>query len=114
MSSKRKGIRREWELKKVLEERGFLVLRSSASRTGIDLIAGNGKDVYAIQVQESEYVSEEKLFDLKRYAKAFRLKPVFALKRKNGKRSAWFFVELKDMKKTGKMYKVEKFTMELE
>ena len=82
MSSKRKGIRREWELRKLLRERGYLVIRSSASKTGIDLIAGNGKEVLAIQVQSSEYVSDEKLQELKKYAHAIKAKPVLAIKKR--------------------------------
>jgi len=102
MSSKRKGIKKEWELKKYLEKNGYLVLRSAASKTGIDLLAGNGKEVIAIQVQTSEYISKDKLEALKKYAFVFNAKPVIAIK----KRKSWIFVEEKDLEKTGKMFKI--------
>ena len=103
MSSKRKGIKKEWELKKHLEKIGYLVLRSSASKTGIDLLAGNGKEVMAIQVQTSEYISKDKLEALKKYALAFNAKPVIAVKTRKG----WIFAEEKDLEKTGKMFKIK-------
>ncbi len=102
MSSKRKGIKREWELKRYLENQGYFVLRSSASKTGIDLLAGNGKEVLAFQVQTSLYVSEEKLEELRRHARALKAKPLIAIKR----RGKWIFAEEKDLEKTGKMFKV--------
>lgn len=102
MSSKRKGIKKEWELKKYLEKIGYLVLRSSASKTGIDLLAGNGKEVIAIQVQTSEYISKDKLEELKKYAFAFNAKPVIAIKTRKG----WIFAQEKDLEKTGKMFKI--------
>ncbi len=101
MSSKRKGIRREWELRKLLRERGYLVIRSSASKTGIDLIAGNGKEVLAIQVQSSEYVSEEKMQELKKYAHAIKAKPVLAIKKRK-----WIFAGEKNLEKIGRMWKL--------
>ncbi len=107
MSSKRKGIKKEWELKKYLEKNGYLVMRSSASRTGIDILAGNGKEVIAFQVQTNEYISAEKVEELKKYAKAFRAKPVIAIKTRKG----WIFAEEKDLEKTGKMFKVKKRTL---
>lgn len=103
MSSKRKGIKREWELRKYLEKNGYLVLRSSASKTGIDLLAGNGKEVLAFQVQTSLYLSEEKLNELKKYAHALKAKPLLAIKLK-GK---WVFAEEKNLEKTGKMFKIK-------
>jgi len=102
MSAKRKGIRREWELRKILLEKGYLVIRSSASRTGVDILAGNGKEVIAFQVQSSAYVPEEKLKALEKYAKAFKAKAVIAVKSK-GK---WIFVEVKNLKKTPKGWKI--------
>ncbi len=101
MSSKRKGIRKEWELKRFLENNGYLVIRSSASKTGVDLVAGNGKEVLAIQVQSSEYLPDEKLSELKKYAKAIKAKPVIAIKKRR-----WFFVSEKDLEKSGKMWKI--------
>jgi Holliday junction resolvase len=101
--SKRKGIRREWELKKFLEGKGYKVVRSSASKTGIDLIAGNEKEVIALQVQTSEYISQDKLNALFEYAKAFKAKPIIARK----VRGKWIFAEERDLERCGKMWKIK-------
>ncbi len=102
MSAKRKGIRKEWELRKLLVAKGYLVLRSSASRTGVDILAGNGEEVIAFQVQSTPYIPEEKLKALEKYAKAFKAKAVIAVKIK-GK---WFFAEVGKLKKTKKGWKI--------
>ncbi len=102
MSAKRKGIRREWELRRLLLAKGYLVIRSSASRTGVDILAGNGEEIIAFQVQSTPYIPEEKLKTLEKYAKAFKAKAVIAVKVK-GK---WFFVEAKKLKKTQKGWKI--------
>jgi Holliday junction resolvase len=103
MSSKRKGIKKEWELRRFLEAKGYLVIRSSASRTGIDLIAGNGSKVLAFQVQSSEYIPEEKLMQLKKYANALNAKPIIAVK----ERGKWIFAEEEDLERIGKMWKIK-------
>lgn len=112
MSSKSKGIRKEWALKQYLEKQGFLVLRSSASKTGIDLLAGDGKEVMAIQVQSSPYIYPEKLQELIKYADAIKAKPMIVLRKRKvsaNNRSAvpWIFIRPDQLKKTGKMFKIE-------
>lgn len=106
MSSKSIGIRKEWSLKRKLEREGFLVLRSSASKTGIDLIAGRTvdgrKEIKAFQVQTSPYIYPEKVEELERFAKALNAEPVIAI-HNNG----WSFVNPKKLKKSGKMFKVD-------
>lgn len=109
MSSKSIGIRKEWALKAFLEKQGFLVMRSSASKTGIDILAGNpfkksvdGKpELLAIQVQTSEYIYPEKVEELKKYASAFNAQPLIAL-RMGGE---WKFIKPEQLKKSGKMLK---------
>ncbi len=103
MSHKSIGIRKEWALKAHLEKQGFLVLRSSASKTGIDLLAGNPqtKELLALQVQTSEYIYPEKVEDLKKYAHAFGAQPLIALRR-NGN---WKFIKPEELQSSGKMLK---------
>ncbi len=105
MSNKSIGIRKEWSLKNKLEAEGYLVMRSSASRTGIDILAGKpaeaGRDFLAFQVQTSEYIYPEKVADLERYARAFGAQPFIALLRKK-----WHFIKPEELEKNGKMWKI--------
>ncbi|NOZ81724.1 MAG: hypothetical protein GXO63_01075 [Candidatus Micrarchaeota archaeon] len=103
MSNKSRGIKKEWLLKKELERSGYLVIRSSASKTGIDLLAAKNGRVLAFQVQSSEYIYPEKLRELEKYAEAFGAEPLVAV-RKNGK---WKFSAPEKLKKSGKMFKLE-------
>ncbi len=103
MSSKSKGIRKEWALKKMLESKGYLVIRSSASKTGVDLLAGKNGKVVALQLQTSEYVYPEKIEALKKYAKAFKAEPVLCVNKKR----KWIFIEPDKLEKIGKMLKVQ-------
>jgi len=53
MSKSDKGRRAEWELRDILEKRGYYVIRSAASHL-IDLIAvGNGGTVTAVEVKST-------------------------------------------------------------
>jgi Holliday junction resolvase len=102
MSRKRKGIRKEWELRKLLLSSGFLVIRSSASRTGVDILASNYKQVIAFQVQSSRYLSMDKVRELEKYARAFNAVPVIAVK----ERRKWIFNSVEELEECGKEAKV--------
>ncbi len=102
MSNKSKGIKKEWLLKRHLEDEGYLVIRSSASKTGVDILAGKNGRVLAFQVQTSDYIYPEKVRELERYAEAFGAEPVLAV-RKNGK---WIFASPGDLKRSGRMFKI--------
>lgn len=110
MSHKSIGIRKEWALKAFLEKQGFLVMRSSASKTGIDLLAGRimneagqqKSELLALQVQTSEYIYPEKVKDLKKYASAFGAQPLIAL-RIDGK---WKLIKPEELQSSGKMLKI--------
>lgn len=107
MSNKSIGIKKEWSLKNKLENDGYLVMRSSASKTGIDILAGKfaggeAHELLAFQVQTSEYIYPEKVADLIRYAQAFGAQPFVALTRDR----KWHFVKPDDLEKNGKMWKV--------
>ncbi len=105
MSNKSIGLKKEWSLKRKLEADGYLVMRSSASKTGIDILAGKsaegGHELLAFQVQTSEYIYPEKVADLEKYAQAFGAQPFIALVRNR----KWFFVKPDDLEKNGKMWK---------
>ena len=105
MSNKSIGIRKEWNLKRNLESEGYLVMRSSASKTGIDILAGkvvgDSHELLAFQVQTSEYIYPEKVHDLVRYAQAFGAQPFVALI--NNKK--WHFINPEKLHKGGKMWK---------
>lgn len=106
MSNKSIGLRKEWSLKSKLVSEGYLVMRSSASKTGIDILAGKpsaegGHELLAFQVQTSEYIYPEKVADLEKYARAFGARPFIALLRKR-----WIFVKPEELEKNGKMWKV--------
>lgn len=105
VSNKSIGIRKEWSLKAKLQKDGYLVMRSSASKTGIDILAGkvvgNAHELLAFQVQTSEYIYPEKVADLVRYAQAFGAQPFIALFRKK-----WHFIKPDELEKNGKMWKV--------
>lgn len=106
MSNKSIGIRKEWSLKNKLEADGYLVMRSSASKTGIDILAGRvvrgAHELLAFQVQTSEYIYPEKVADLEKYARAFGAQPFVALVRNR----KWHFVKPDDLEKNGKMWKI--------
>lgn len=106
MSNKSIGLKKEWSLKRKLEAEGYLVVRSSASKTGIDILAGkslaDAHQLLAFQVQTSEYIYPEKVADLIRYAQAFGAKPFIALIRNR----KWHFIRPEELKKNGKMWKV--------
>ncbi len=107
MSNKAIGLRKEWSLKNKLESDGYLVMRSSASKTGIDILAGKsaagGHELLAFQVQTSEYIYPEKVADLIRYAQAFGAQPFVALTRKR----KWHFIKPDDLEKNGRMWKIQ-------
>jgi Holliday junction resolvase len=106
MSNKSIGLKKEWSLKRKLDSEGYLVMRSSASKTGIDILAGkaseSGRELLAFQVQTSEYIYPEKVADLVRYAQAFGAQPFVALTRDR----KWIFVRPDDLEKNGKMWKI--------
>ncbi len=105
MSNKSRGISKEWSLKNKLGSDGYLVMRSSASKTGIDILAGKsaagGHELLAFQVQTSEYIYPEKVADLEKYARAFGAQPFIALIKKR----KWYFVKPDDLEKNGRMWK---------
>ena len=64
-----------------LEERGFKCMRSSGSHTPLDLLAGDGVRVYAIQVKYGKTRQKVDLDELREWAKMFKAVPYVATKR---------------------------------
>ncbi|MBA7491261.1 hypothetical protein ES702_01806 [subsurface metagenome] len=81
MSSYRKGVKAEREIIIFFNDKHSCVcIRSSGSHTPIDVICGNGSEVYAIQVKTGKRrvrVDEEKLEE---YARMLKAIPVIARK----------------------------------
>ena len=81
---KQRGIKGERELFHKLQERGFTVARVAGSGSvqspSCDLLAGNGKVMYAIEckttVKNKIHISKRQIDDLKTFAKGFGLKPI--------------------------------------
>ena len=61
------------------------IIRSAGSHTPIDIIASNGKNVFAVQVKQSGYISRQDKLELIQWAKAFNARPMLAVKQ-NGSR----------------------------
>lgn len=82
-----KGRALEYECKRVLEELGYVVIRSAGSHTPADLVAcRNGKFAF-IQVQADSHLPRQKESALKAFAKRAGAVAYFAYKR----RGSWFF-----------------------
>lgn len=80
MSAYKKGYRAEREIRQIFEEKGYVSMRSAGSLSPIDVLVGNGTEVYAIQVKTGKrkvYIDEEKL---KEYARMLKAVPVIARK----------------------------------
>jgi len=69
--SKRYGIGKEREVRKILERMGYVVTRSSASLGMFDLIAVNNKRIRLIQVKATKskkvYMNKEELDDIRNF-----------------------------------------------
>jgi len=81
-----KGRRLEYEAKERLESWfGMYVLRSAGSHSPIDLLAGNGMQVFAVQVKDGYLPSESELNMLRVWAEKFQATPVVMVKQKGGR-----------------------------
>lgn len=86
-----KGVQLEYRAKALMESWfGCFVVRSAGSHTPIDLLCGNGQEVYAVQIKsESTYRS----FDwntLRQCAENFQAIPTVLVHKKGGIWSVWF------------------------
>ena len=102
----RKGASAERELIKMLEKKGFAVVRSAGSKK-VDIVAGNGKTYLCIEVKTTRsdklYLSEEDLMKVKNFSTIFGGKGIIAVKFIN---NGWYFFDAEELKKSGKNYKI--------
>ena len=80
IKTKAKGSRRERKVKKILENQGYICLKSAASLGIFDLVCFNGKEIRFIQVKSNYCPPKEK-----RKIKEFDLLPP------NSKKEIWVF-----------------------
>jgi len=112
--SKSKGTYYERQLVKAFWDAGFGVMRAptsggATSRALPDLVVGNGKVYYAIEVKMRRelplYIEEEQIEELKEFSRRFGAKPFIAVKLY---RKDWTFIPLSSISKNGKRFKVGK------
>ncbi len=85
-----RGRSAEYWVKGLLEAQGYLVIRSAASHTPIDLLAAKDGVRLAVQVKVKGGFTKEERSELIRWAKQFDAKPMLATK----KRGRWVFTEV--------------------
>ena len=85
-----RGRSAEYWVKGLLEAQGYLVIRSAASHTPIDLLAAKDGVRLAVQVKVKRGFTKEERSELIRWAKQFDAKPMLATK----KRGRWVFTEV--------------------
>ena len=85
----KKGSYEERYLVKYLEKHGYAATRIPASGGATksdrpDVLAGNGEDIYAVEVKSSKkdviYIRHEQLLELKRFSKKFGATPLVCVK----------------------------------
>ena len=108
---KRKGSRFERELLDLFWKEGFAAVRvagsGSTSYPSPDLLVGNGKRFFALEVKMRKdlplYISGEKLRELVMFSNLFGAEPLVALKLP---RKKWKFFSISDLIETEKGYKI--------
>jgi len=109
---KRKGTRFERQLIHRLWDDGFAAIRSAGS--GVmsypmpDIVAGNGKKFLAFEVKMRAklplYLTGQEIKELVMFSNLFGAEPYVAVKVPN---KEWAFIEISQLKKTEKGYKVD-------
>ncbi len=102
--SKVKGSRAERELLHMLFEHGWMPLRAAGSGSttlpAVDLVAGNGKNVIAIECKSisgnKHYFDDEEIEQIEVFSKRFGAEPLIGVRFDN---IGWYFIELKDLVK---------------
>jgi len=111
MSNKSKGSNVERELFEMFTKNSHRAVRVAGSGTmsnaDCDLIAGNSKGKYAIEVKSSKkkckYISKEQVENFMIFSQIFDLEPIIAIR---FNRKGWFFLEPKHLEETGKNWKI--------
>jgi len=94
LKSYRYGRSLEYRLMRMLREKDNCVcVRSAGSHTPIDIIAGNGNQVWGIQVKGGKrpYISRKDLEELAEWCNKLKIQPLVAVYRK-GKRWEFYTV----------------------
>ncbi|MBP1912310.1 Holliday junction resolvase Hjc [Thermococcus stetteri] len=103
----RRGASAERELVRLLESKGFAVLRSAGSHK-VDLVAGNGDEYLCIEVKSTRsrklYLPVEDVEKLIQFAGRFGGKPVLAVKFVN---VGWRFYDPSKLEHGEKSYKID-------
>jgi Holliday junction resolvase len=108
---KSKGSKAERELIHLFWANGFAAMRAAGSGStqhpSPDIIAGNGKIFFAIECKASadpvKYIEKDQVNQLDLFANSFGARAFVALRFDNEK---WYFLNLTDLKITGKSYAV--------
>ncbi len=112
MNVKAKGSRYERELVRKFWDAGFGVIRAptsggATSRALPDIVAGNGKVYYAIEVKMKKelpiYIREEQVEEIREFSKRFGAKAFVAVKLPY---KEWKFIPLESLSRNSKNYKV--------
>jgi len=85
-----RGRSAEYWVKGLLEDQGYLVIRSAASHTPIDLLAAKDGVRLAVQVKVKSRFTKEEKSELMKWAKHFEAKPILATKN----RGRWVLKEV--------------------
>lgn len=107
MANKKRGIAVERELLHMLWDADYACCRVAGSGSipepSCDLLAGNAKERYAIEVKstktQKKYIQKEQIKDFIEFADKFGLSPLIALK---FSRKGWFFLKPEQFDKTNK------------
>jgi len=109
MSRKGKGINAERELIHLLWRNGWSAIRVAGSGSSHfpspDILAGNTQRILAIECKttksELQYLSKEKIEQLKLFGRTFGAEPVVGVK---FKQHPWFFIPVDILKETNKNF----------
>src|SRR3989338_7874239 len=112
MNKKKKGIDAERELIHLFWKSGWAAHRIAGSGSSRypspDIIAGNGLRRAAVECkitkESSKYFSQEEIISLQSFAQQFGAEAWIAIK---FPKKEWFFMNLEDMKESGKMKMIE-------
>jgi Holliday junction resolvase len=86
-----KGVQLEYKAKEVMESWfGCYVVRSAGSHTPIDLLCGNGVNVYAAQIKSESSYQKLDWNVLRQWAEAFQAIPTVLVHKKGGIWSIYF------------------------
>lgn len=91
MTPYEKGYERERKAREILESWfGCVTIRSGKSGTPVDIIAGNGIEVFAVQVKPEEDRSKIDMNELRKWAEMYQAIPTEMLYCKGGRWKIYF------------------------